>query len=151
MENLKEQEVSEGLKAATETSALETPEAKEFLESTENVLLNSLETLSPPEKLDTFRELESTSADLEGRNPRIVENGTLGGETFRSSEEIVEIDKEQLAEMRNLDEPRVSDLKKHIFSTAEVRLNHGEPVSFGRSCYDKCIDDDVKSGDCRYG
>ena len=151
MPDIETKETSEGLNAATETFALEATEAKEYLESTENILLNSMESLSTPEKLDTFREFESKCAEVEGRNPRSVENGALEGETFRSSEEKVEIDKEQLVEMRNLDETRISDLKKHVFSTAEVRLNQGKPVTFGKSCYQKCIDDDVKSGDCRYG
>lgn len=151
MENFDQKELSEGLKSFAETPALETPEAKEFLETTDNVLLNSLETLSTPEKLDSFRELEAKCANLEQRDPRAVETVTLEGETFRSSEEKVEIDKEQLDEMKNLDETRVSELKKHVFSTADVRLNHGSPISFGRSCYDKCIACEVKSGDCRYG
>jgi len=151
MEKSEGNEVSEGTKETLETPPLETLEAKEVLESTEKTFCESFENLSPAEKLDTFRELEVKCADLEGRDPRAVEDRELKGETFRSSEEKVEIDKGQLSEMKNMDEERISDLKKHVFSTAEVRLNHGSPVSFGRTCSEKCRDNDVPSGICRYG
>ena len=65
MENFDFNENAEGFKATSETPAIETLEAKESLESTENILLNSLESLSDSEKLNSFGELESKCAEIE--------------------------------------------------------------------------------------
>lgn len=151
MASMEMKETDEGTKGTAETHPLETPEAREVLEPTEHTLIDSMESLSPGEKLDAFRELESKCADLEGRDPRAVEYAVLEGKgVFHSSMEKVEVDKSRITEWK-VDEAGLSGLKKHVFSTSDARLNHGATVSFGRTCSQKCIDCDVKSGDCRWG
>lgn len=153
MEKTEIKETDEGTKDTQEVSPIETPEAKECLEPTEKILVDNMKILSTSEKLDAFKELEEQCADAEGRDPRAFESGKLEGkgELFRSSLEKVEVDKERIAEWKKMDETRLSDLKKRVFSIAESRLNPGASVSFGRTCSQKCIDCDVKSGDCRWG
>lgn len=147
MENLNPKETAEGLNVTTETPVIETQEAKESLESTENVLLNNLESLSALEKLDTFGELESKCAEIEGRNPRAVEAGTLETGDFKSENEKVTVDSEALSEMPNLSEENISALKSEVFSHASETKNSKNvafgSISFGCSgCSGSC------SGDC---
>ena len=150
MEELEKNEVGE-VKPASPLETFKSTEALELTGQTDSVLTTQFESLSASAKLEMFRALESKCAEIEGRAPRAVFASSLEGETFKASMESVEIDEAQLSELGNLDEARLSDLKKHVFSEAEIKLNRGSPVSFGRSCSQKCIDNDVKSGDCRYG
>ena len=118
MENMEPKEVTEGLKTTAEVSAIETPSAKELLESTEAVLTSGLESLTPDERLSQFGSLESKCAEIEGRNPRAVEAASLEKGDFKSSDEKVTVDSAALAEMPNLSQENLDALKKEVFSHA---------------------------------
>lgn len=152
MNGIESKEVSEGLKPAKELSSLETPQARELLESTESALTSGFEKLSSPEKLAQFGNLESKCAEIEGRNPRTVESAKLKEAVFQSDAESVKIDNAELGEMKSLSLDKLSELKRKIFSTFEGKLNRGEKVTFGRLsvCDKKCVKCDVTSGSCNY-
>ena len=148
----KSKEISEGLNSSKELLSLETPQAKELLESTETALTSGFEKLSAPEKLNQFGDLESKCAEIQGRNPRSVESATLKESVFQANSESVKIDGSELGEMKSFSLESLKELKEKIFSNIEGKLNKGEHVTFGRlSCCDsKCIKCDVTSGSCNY-
>ena len=118
MENMEQKEVSEGLKAAAEVSAIEAPSAKELLESTDAVLTGGLESLTPDERLAQFGNLESKCAEIEGRDPRAVVAASLEKGDFKSADEKVTVDSASLSEMSNLSQENLDTLKKEVFSHA---------------------------------
>lgn len=137
-------EISEGLNAVKEYSSIETPQAKELLESTEAALTNGLEKLSAPERLAKFGDLESKCAEIEGRDPRIVESATLEKGDFKSADEKVSIDTETLSEMKSLSSDNLEVLKKEVFSHAS-EASGSKNVAF-KSLKTECYG---CSGSCR--
>lgn len=136
LEVSKSVEVNEGLTASSEIPSLETTQAKELLESTENVLTSGLEQLSASEKLIQFQSLESKCAEIEGRIPRAVEAASLEHGDFKSSDEKVSIDSEALSEMKNLSPANLSALKNEVFSHSS-EVSGSKNVAF-RS-YSECV------------
>lgn len=150
MENTEGNEVSEGTKETSETPPLETPEAKEVLESTEKTLCESFENLSPTDKLDALRELEIKCADLEGRDPRAVESGELKQGDFHCSSEKVTVDNAAISKMSNISAENLDALKKEVFSCPS-KLSVSHRVSFGYSdcnCSGSCRGDCSGSSKC---
>lgn len=150
MENSEGNEVSEGTKDALEAPPLETPEAKEVLESTEKTLCESFATLSSAEKLNAICELEVKCADLEGRNPRAVELGKLKQGDFNCSNEKVTVDSSAISKMSNISAENLDALKKEVFSSPS-KLAASHRVSFGYSdcnCSGSCRGDCSGSSKC---
>lgn len=150
MKNLEQKKIDE-INPVPSLEEFQTARAIAAIERADRSLLNAMETLAKTEKFDFFRQLETRCSLIEGRDARPVVEAKLDNADFRSSLEGVEIDGQALENMGNFSEAELSKLKTSIFSTTDVKLNHGSPVTFGRSCYQKCMDNDVKSGDCRFG
>ena len=147
MQSMEQKEVTEGLSAATELCAIETPAAMEMLASTEAVLTGQLVSLSPSEKLAQFGDLESKCAEIEGRSPRAVESGALAVGDFMSAAEKVTVDSAALSEMPNLSKANLEALKKEVFSHASEATG-SKNVAF-KSIKTECIGCSGScSGDC---
>ena len=135
MPDIETSEVAEVAKSAEVLSAIETPQARELLEPTDSILTKGLEQLSVPEKLEAFRSLESMCAEIEGRQPRAVEMGTLERGDFSATDEKIVVDSDALAENMNLSKENLAALKKEVFSRSS-EIPAGEGTTF--KSYTEC-------------
>lgn len=146
MENLSPSEeiaISENL-SAVHVESLLTQSDPEFLQKFGGMTFD--------QRLEAFCSLESRYAEAEGRAPRavITFEGTESDDAFRLSKGQLGISKTYLERMEDFDDRTLAKIKKLSFSDVESELNDQKTISFGRTCEDRCIDNDVPSTKCSW-
>ena len=134
-QEIKTMESTNELSQNLENQPLEQGE-QDFLNQQLENFNTSLEGLAPEDKLASLRNFETKCAEMDGRNPKILEVVELKQGDFIAAGDKILIDKNTLKELVNLDEDAISLLRKEVFSRQSEIKENNLPAIEGISCDD---------------